>query len=96
MVGVMAGLFCGDLAYRRVLDRSQRPLIASVASGLVTTIVTSVVFVGMDVHHWFFGPEAPWTGSVFLGLCFGIGQGALFKGQRLRPPGPSNGSSGAA
>jgi hypothetical protein len=50
----------------------------------------------MDVHHWFFGPEAPWTGSVFLGLCFGIGQGALFKGQRLRPPGPSNGSSGAA
>ena len=96
MAGVMAGFFCGDVAYRRVLARSQRRVIASIASGLLTTVATSVAFIAMDVHHWFIGPEAPWTASVFLALCFGICQGVLFKDRPLLPPRPPDGSSGAA
>ena len=93
----MAGFFFGDLAYRRVLARYHRPVIASIASGLFATLATSIAFVAIGVHKWFIGPEAPWTASVFLALCFGICEGVLFKGRPLlrRPDRESSGGAGA-
>ena len=99
VLGVIFGLMVGQLAgaaiYRRVTSRPQQELPASIAAGLVTTVVASPIFIAFGVHRWLVGPEAPRSAAVFLAVCFGICQGALFKDRPLRPR-PPQGGSGAA
>jgi len=81
VIGLMAGVVCGAAAYQWVSTRFKSQVLASVVSGLVTTLCASPIFIAFGVHRWLAGPEAPWTAAVFLALCYGICQGVLFKGR---------------
>ncbi len=94
VIGLLAGVIGGAAVYRLIRARSQQKVLASIAAGLTTTVCASPIFIAFGVHRWLGGPEAPWTASVFLALCYGICQGVLFK-DRPRSPSQSKGSSDA-
>lgn len=85
LLGTAAGQLFGAWAYRRVLGygaaQPMRKVRAALAAGLVTTAVTTVIYIPFHVHTWAGGDGTPWGMSVFLGLCMGICQGALFRGR---------------
>lgn len=85
-VGTILGQFAGAWAYRY----SKRRLVlaewkSAVVSGVATAVVSSLVFVLTSVHDWAGGIGSSWGVSVFLGVCMGIVQGALFPGGPLDP-----------
>ncbi len=97
VIGLMAGVVSGAAAYRWVSIHFRRQVLASIVSGLVTTVCASPIFIAFGVHRWLAGPEAPWTAAVFLALCYGICQGVLFRGRPLlsRPSKESSDATGA-
>ena len=84
IIGMLGAQFAGSWAYWRV--RANRPeWLAASAAGLVATIVGSLIYIPLHVHDWLGGQGSSWGLSIFMALCVGICQGALFKGRPLRP-----------
>jgi hypothetical protein len=86
-IGTVAGQFAGAWAYGRIRGGGPEPapheVLAAVAAGLTTTLVSSVVYVPLGVHIWLAGEHTSWGASVFIALCMGICQAVLFKGRPL-------------
>ena len=80
LVTMSAGFFVADWSYRTLKRGHASELIAATVSGLGITVVTSIGFLLLKVHQWWFGPETSWGFSVFLGFCAGLCQAVLFRG----------------
>ena len=86
MIGFIIGSVIAQLAGAWAYHASKKRLAfttvpAAIAAGLATTLLASILFIVFHVHDWLGGPGASWGNSVFLGLCMGILQGALFRGR---------------
>jgi hypothetical protein len=88
LLGTAVGQLAGAWLYWRV--RASHELIArefqaATAAGITTTVVASALYIPLHVHSWIGGEGTPWAASIFLALCMGICQGALFRGRPLGP-----------
>jgi hypothetical protein len=94
VIGTFAGHISGRWVYRQVRTEgagsNMHETRAAVASGLGTAVIASAIYILLGVHTWAGG--MPWGFSVFLGLCMGIFQGALYRGKPLLPPRRSTGT----
>lgn len=92
VLGTLAGQIAGAWVYWRV-RASREPVVhefqAATAAGIATTIVASALYIPLRVHTWIGGEGTHWGASVFLGLCMGICQGALFRGRPFGPRSPT-------
>ena len=91
LIGLVPAQLVGAWTYIRVKRSSsprwRREWVAATACGLATTLVASVIYLALGLHKQL-EPQLSWGASVFWGLCFGIVQGALFRGRPLqrKPP----------
>ena len=86
-IGLVPAQVAGAWTYLKVKRSSsprwRREWIAVTAGGLGTTLVASLIYLGLGLHKQLQLPMS-WGFSVFLGLCFGILQGVLFRGRPLQ------------
>lgn len=85
IIGTVLAQFAGAFAYRR-LHRSPSVTepVRAAATGLLTAIVATGLYIPLRVGEWLSGAE-DWRVSVFLALCIGICQAVLFKGRPSLP-----------
>ena len=95
VAAISAAQFAGAWTYLTAKRKALTEPAAAIACGVVTTLVAAPAFIALDVHHWILGPETNWGLSVFLAVCGGITQGALFRGRPLSRRDPSVGVGGA-
>lgn len=85
-IGTVTGQFAGGWAYRvgkKKLALSEPG--AAIGSGLATAVVASSLYILFHVHEWIGGNGGSWGVSVFIAMCMGIVQGALFRSRPLEP-----------
>ena len=83
LLGTMAGVVGGRVAYRRVTRKdSNRDVGGRVVAGITTAACASLVYVISDVHDWLL-PGSSWGMSVFMGICMGIAQTVLVRDRSL-------------
>jgi len=84
-IGLVPAQLAGAWTYWKVHEalfpQPRREWVAASAAGFVTTLVSSLIYLAFGLHKHL---ASSWGASVFLGLCFGICQGALFRGRPLR------------
>ena len=87
IIGLLPAQLAGAWAYWKAHGSTspqiRREWVAATVSGLVTTVVASVIYIAFGLHKQLPGGSS-WGASVFFGLCFGICQGALVRGRPLR------------
>ena len=85
LLGAAAAQFLGAWAYLLVKPRVSREFVAASAAGFVAGLIATVLYRAFHTYSWISGSDTnPWGLSVFLGVCVGISQGALFRGRPLR------------
>ena len=98
IIGTFLSFAASDWVYGRLRGTnprgSRREILAAVACGGVASVVAAAFYVPAGIHSLLFGAEVRWPASVFLGVCLGIFQGVLYRGERFVPvkkpdtPGP--------
>jgi len=90
LLGSIVGQLSGAWVYWRVRSAVQSArtaeLGAAAVSGAVTAVIASAAYLGLGIHTWAGGVDAHWGLAVFLGVCLGICQAVLFRGNPLAPP----------
>ena len=94
VVATSVAQFGGAWTYLAAKRRAFREPVAATACGLVTTLIAAPAYILLDVHRWF-DPQVSWGLSVFLAVCGGICQGALFRGRPLERLAGGSGARGA-
>ena len=90
-IGLLPAQLAGAWTYLKLHESDsiqlRREWIAASASGFATALVASLIYLALGLHKQL-EPTMSWGASVFFGVCFGICQGALFRGRPLRrgPP----------
>jgi hypothetical protein len=85
--GTAIAMSCGAWVYRRINppqpQHQRRPALAALASGIVTSFIAAATYIPTHVSEWL-SPGSDWRMSVFMAVCFGIIQGALFRSGSLQ------------
>jgi hypothetical protein len=79
ILGTVPAQVAGASLYRRLQKSPEiTALRRSAATGLLSSIVATALYIPLGVGDWVNGSE-DWRVSAFLGLCVGICQATLFK-----------------
>ncbi len=86
LIGTMIAQLAGARTYWWVRAKtgtsSGSEWLSAISAGFVTTLGAAIVYIPLRLHNLL---DSSWGASVFLALCVGICQGALYRGGRLRP-----------
>lgn len=89
IIGSAAGQLCGAWIYRLLRSSGRPPDVgraaASTAAGLVTTVVSTGIYIPFGVHTWVGGDGTTWGASIFLAVCMGLCQAILGRGRPWSP-----------
>ena len=92
IIGTLAAQLAGSWIYWQIRSPEASPprseWVAGGAAGLMAALVASAIYIPLGVHTWLGGEGSTWGLSIFLGVCIGICQGALFRGRPMGPPRP--------
>jgi hypothetical protein len=93
VIGLLPAQLAGAWAYRKAHRSASAQIrqewVSATVSGLVTTVVASVIYLAFGLHKQLAGGSS-WGASVFMGACFGICQGVLGRGEGRPPKDPDD------